>query len=247
MSIPFGPTQRANSAGSVWARMSCAGVASKSRVMRMIGRVGSASIETWWRLPVVVMTLLLVRGGVVGGHVFAAHLGEHVVEALVALLGLASVALDPLGHQVEHLGFEVTRPPLGVPALADEPGVGEHLDVLGHGLDGDVVGIGQLPDGGVARGEAGHHVAPRRVGEGSEDSGQPVVGHDTTSVRATALFNSTVENKSYAGEATLSTARLNMGRGGQRRWSARKPSVRAQAASAAGSWYMDGASQLLKA
>ena len=46
-SIPFGPTQRANSSGSVWARISCAGVASKSRVMRMIGRVGSASIETW--------------------------------------------------------------------------------------------------------------------------------------------------------------------------------------------------------
>jgi hypothetical protein len=47
VSIPLGPTQRANSAGSVCARSSSAGVASKSRVMRMIGSAGSASIETW--------------------------------------------------------------------------------------------------------------------------------------------------------------------------------------------------------
>jgi hypothetical protein len=71
----------------------------------------------------------------------------------------------------------MARPPLGVFALADQAGVGEHLDVLGHRLDRDVVGIGQLPDGGVAHGEAGHHVAPRRVGERREDVGQLVVGH----------------------------------------------------------------------
>ncbi len=47
VSNPFGPTQRANSSGSVWARRSCAGVAAKSRVMRMMGTVGSASIVTW--------------------------------------------------------------------------------------------------------------------------------------------------------------------------------------------------------
>ena len=47
VSIRFGPTQRANSSGSVCARISSSGVASKSRVMRMIGRAGSASIDTW--------------------------------------------------------------------------------------------------------------------------------------------------------------------------------------------------------
>src|SRR5688572_10717007 len=71
----------------------------------------------------------------------------------------------------------MARPPLGVLAPAHEAGVGQHLDVLGHRLDGDVVRIGQLPDGGVAHGEAGHHVAPRRIGESGEDSGQLVVGH----------------------------------------------------------------------
>jgi hypothetical protein len=107
----------------------------------------------------------------------AAHLGEDGVEAFVALLGLGSVSLDPLRHQVEDLRLEVARSPLGVPALGDQAGVGEHLDVLGDRLDGDVVGLGQLTDGGVAHGEAGHHVAPRRIGEGGEDSGQLVVGH----------------------------------------------------------------------
>ena len=119
-----------------------------------------------------------------GDELVAAHLGQDGVETVVALLGLLPVPLDPLRHQVEDLRLEMARPPLGVLALADQAGVGQHLDVLGHRLDGDVVGIGQLPDGGVAPGEAGHHVAPRRIGESGEDSGQLVLGHQTTS-----LFN----------------------------------------------------------
>ncbi len=39
-----GPTHCANRAGSVWARISWAGVAAKSRVMWMAGTVGSASM-----------------------------------------------------------------------------------------------------------------------------------------------------------------------------------------------------------
>ena len=101
----------------------------------------------------------------VGGSL-AAHLGEHVVEAVVAFLGLFAVALDPLRHEVEDLRLEVARPPLRVLGLAHQAGVGQHLDVLGHRLDRDVVGVGQLPDRGVAHRQAGDHVAPRRVGEG---------------------------------------------------------------------------------
>ena len=41
------------------------------------------------------------------------------------------------------------RAPLGVPAAGHQPGVLQHLQVLGHRLDGDVVGLGQLVDGGV--------------------------------------------------------------------------------------------------
>ena len=42
--MPSGPTHRANNAGSVWARNSCPGVAAKSRVIRMTGSFGSASM-----------------------------------------------------------------------------------------------------------------------------------------------------------------------------------------------------------
>jgi len=45
--MSFGPTHRAYSSGSVWARKSCSGVAAKSRVIRMIGTFGSASIAAW--------------------------------------------------------------------------------------------------------------------------------------------------------------------------------------------------------
>ena len=48
------------------------------------------------------------------------HLGEDGIEALEALLGLSAVALDPLGHQVEHLCFQVHRAALGLPAAAHQ-------------------------------------------------------------------------------------------------------------------------------
>ena len=115
---------------------------------------------------------------VVGGLFIVTHLGEDRVQALVALLSLSAIPLDPLRHQVEDLRFEMTRSPLGVLGLTHQTGVAEHLDVLGHRLHGNVVGVGQFPDGGVTHGEAGHHVSPRRIGEGCEDSGQLVVVHD---------------------------------------------------------------------
>ena len=40
----LGPIHFTNSSGSVWARISCSGVALKSRVIRTIGRSGTASI-----------------------------------------------------------------------------------------------------------------------------------------------------------------------------------------------------------
>ena len=72
------------------------------------------------------------------------------------------VALDPLRHQVEHVRLEVARPPLRVPAAADQPGVLEHPEVLGHGLQRDVVRRGQLVDGRVA--PASRATMSRRVG-----------------------------------------------------------------------------------
>ena len=73
------------------------------------------------------------------------------------------VALDPLRHQVEHLRLEVHRPALGVPAAADQPGVLEHLEVLGDRLDAHVVRRRELAHRGVAA-AASRATRSRRVG-----------------------------------------------------------------------------------
>ena len=91
--------------------------------------------------------------------------GEHRVEAREALLGPALVPLDPLGHEVEHLRFQVHRAALCLPAAADQAGVLEHLEVLGDGLEGHLVGRRDRVDRGVAHRQPGDDVAPGRVGE----------------------------------------------------------------------------------
>ncbi len=58
-------------------------------------------------------SVLLISGG--GGVV--GRRGQDVVEAPVALLGLAAVALDPRRHQVEDLRLQVHRPALGLPPM----------------------------------------------------------------------------------------------------------------------------------
>ena len=59
----------------------------------------------------------------------AAALGrEFSLDVLSAAspLGPAAVALDPLRHEVEHLGFQVDRATLGLPGAGHQPGVLEH-------------------------------------------------------------------------------------------------------------------------
>src|SRR5215472_7304822 len=156
-----GPTHWANSAGSVWARNSCPGVAAKSRVIRMTGSFGSASMT----VSVILFNLVSV------------HLRQDGVKAAVPLLDAAPVALDPGVHQVEDLDLQAHRPGLRPSRPADEPGVLEHPQVLVDGLQRHPVRLGQLAHGRVALGEPGHHVAPGRIREGGEGSGQHVRGH----------------------------------------------------------------------
>lgn len=107
----------------------------------------------------------------------ATVLGQDRIEAVVALLSLLAVALDPLGHQIKDLSLQVARAPLGISPLAHQAGVGENLEVLGHRLHGDVVGAGQLTDGGITNGEAGHHVTSDRIGKRGKDPRQVIVCH----------------------------------------------------------------------
>jgi serine/threonine-protein kinase RsbW len=165
-----GPTHWANNAGSVWARNSCSDVAAKSRVVRMTGSLGSAS------MTVSVILSMLV----------SLHLRQDGVKAAVALLDAAAVALDPGVHQVEGLDLQAHRPGLRSSWPADEPGVLEDPQVLVDGLQRHLVRLGQLAHSRVALREPGHHVAPGRIREGGEDPGQRVRGHLLS-------FNSMVE------------------------------------------------------
>jgi hypothetical protein len=99
---------------------------------------------------------------------------EEVVESAVALLGLLPVALYPLRHEVEHLGFQVHRASLGLPGAAHQARVLEHLEVLRDGLHGHVVGLGQLAHGGVAGGEPSDDVAPGGIGQRREHPGERI-------------------------------------------------------------------------
>src|SRR3984893_985603 len=158
-----GPTQRANSAGSVWARKSCPGVAAKSRAIRMTGSFGSASM--------IVSVILFIFVSV--------HLRQDGVEAAVALVDASPVALDPGVHQVQGLDLQADRPGLRPSWPADEPGVLEHPQVLVDGLQRDPVWLRRRAPRPVAVGEAGPPIAPgrgRRGGGGPGPRGRGAPG-----------------------------------------------------------------------
>src|SRR5215831_3795388 len=167
VSMAFGPTHRANSAGSVWARNSCSGVAAKSRVIRMTGSFGSASM-------VVSMVVVMVGSILVVGF---AHRRQDGVEAAVPLLGPAPVALDPDVHHVEDLCLQVHGPRLGPARPAYQPGVLKHPQVLVDGLQRHPVRLSELVHRCVALGQPGHDAAARRIGQRGEDPGQCVRRH----------------------------------------------------------------------
>src|SRR5690348_1785423 len=161
-----GPTQRANSAGSVWARNSCSGVAAKSRSIRMTGSFWSASMIV----------------SVVEFMLFSPHFRQDGVQAAVTLLHAGPVASYPGVHEVESLGLEAHRPGLRARRAADEAGVLAPRAPLVDGLRRHPrpVRLGQLADGRVALREPAHHGAPGRVREGGENAGQRVRGHRPT-------------------------------------------------------------------
>jgi hypothetical protein len=116
------------------------------------------------------------------------HPRQHRVEALIALLGLAPVALDPLVHQVEDLRLQPHRPGLRARRPTHDAGTLQHLEVLVDRLQRHLVGLGELVHGRVTRREPGHHVAPGRIGQRREDPRQRVCRH-----RHPTSFNPSVE------------------------------------------------------
>src|SRR5215469_11265608 len=113
VSAASGPTHWANSAGSVWARNSCPGVAANSRVIRMTGSLGSASMAVCVAVDIVVAIL------VVG----VAHGRQEGVQAAVPLLCAPPVALEPGLHLSEGPGLQSHRPGLRPARPAYQPGI----------------------------------------------------------------------------------------------------------------------------
>src|SRR5580700_1804050 len=115
-----GPTHRANNAGSVWARNSCPGVAAKSRVIRMTGSFGSASMAV--SVVVDIVGAILVFG--------VAHGRQEGVQPAVPLLCTPPVTLDPGLHLSEDSGLQSHRPGLRPMRPAHQPGVLQDPQVL---------------------------------------------------------------------------------------------------------------------
>ena len=128
---------------------------------------------------------------------------QQVVEAAVPLLGLALVSLDPFGHQVEDLRFEMHGTALRVTAARHEPGVLEHPQVLRDRLHRDLVRLGQLVDGRIGDREPGDHVAPGRIRQCREHPRERVCRHGHLPCSTIRLITGCRASRA------LSTLRLN--------------------------------------
>src|SRR5688500_10111753 len=121
---PSGPSiQRRTRPASVWASKISSRGASNTRVTRTSRSLGKVTSTGWG------MVVSLGLGG--GSAPDGLELVEQVVEALVVAFPDLAVALDPRGGLVERSRFHPARPALAVASAADQPGVLQHLQVLG--------------------------------------------------------------------------------------------------------------------
>src|SRR5690242_8825966 len=106
---PRGQSHSRMCSGSVHIRYTSSAGASKMRV-RTSSR-SRASAPTSFLLAC--MSLLLL----------ALQLLQVIVQTVEALLPVAAVVLDPIGHLAQRAGLEPAGAPLGLAAAADEPGL----------------------------------------------------------------------------------------------------------------------------
>src|SRR6266849_652211 len=114
---------------------------------------------------------------------------EVAVQLVEALLPVAPVVLDPLGDVLERSRLQPAGPPLRLAAALDQARALEHLEVLGHGGQTDVEGLGQFQDRGFPRGEARKDRAARGIGEGGEGAAEAIGRHVQSVNQAVPIFN----------------------------------------------------------
>src|SRR6476469_2037217 len=102
-------------------------------------------------------SLLLIRFG-----------GQLLLESCEARPEEVAVRIEPRIGLYERRGFEPARPPLRRPALDDEPGPLEHLQVPRHGRQAHRMWRRELVHRGFAFREPRQDRPARRVGEGGK-------------------------------------------------------------------------------
>src|SRR5437870_625500 len=90
---------------------------------------------------------------------------QALVEAIEALLPERTVLLEPLGRLAERGSVQTRGPQLRRAPARDQPCPLEHLEVLGHRLNGDRERLGKLVHRRLPVCEASEDRSPGRVGK----------------------------------------------------------------------------------
>src|SRR5215469_1321438 len=164
---PWGADQRMRCLGSVQHRNTRDTGASKVRTM----------VRSRAPAGAVALLLLAAMGLLLRGRLLRLQFFQVLVQAVQALLPVAAVLLHPVGHVFQGRCLQAAGAPLGVTAAADEPGLLQHLQVLGDGGLADLEGRGELGHRGLPRGEPRQDGPAGRIRQGGEGGAQLVGGH----------------------------------------------------------------------
>src|SRR5882724_1106952 len=147
---PFGPHQFAMCLGSVHIFQTRSRGASTVRVKTMVASPGAT-------MPLLFSATFFP---------FQLESLQIIIEAVEALVPEPAIVLKPGVDADECFRFDSARPPLRFAAAADEPGMLEHLEVLGHGRKAHIERLRQFADRRFAERQSRQDRAPSRVGEG---------------------------------------------------------------------------------
>src|SRR5487761_2594010 len=158
---PSGPHHCARCCGSLKAENTSSRGASNTRVPTM--ERGSRSRSMLF------VTLTLLSLGL-------QHL-QVIVEAIEPLFPEPAIFGEPVVDRLECRRLELAGTPLRLTRTRDQPGVFQHLEMLGDGGPAQLERLGEFAHRGLAQCEPGQKGAPRRIGERGEGGAEAVGGH----------------------------------------------------------------------